>query len=98
MPNVIILVADNVKLIRNNAVPMLQVQLEIIQSAINYDSDMCMLGLNDVIYIVPEFTVSEYDKIYSRICNGEEQEDFLNFFEHYANFVYNPMKDSANLP
>jgi hypothetical protein len=25
MPNVIILVADNVKLIRNNAVPMLQV-------------------------------------------------------------------------
>lgn len=30
MPNVIILVADNVKLIRNNAVPMLQVQLEII--------------------------------------------------------------------
>ena len=98
MPNVIILVADNVKLIRNNAVPMLQVQLEIIQSAMNYDSDMCMLGLNDVIYIVPEYTVSEYDSIYCRICSGEEQNEFRNFFEHYADYVYNPANDNANLP
>lgn len=30
LPNVIILVSDNVKLIRMNALPMLQVQLEII--------------------------------------------------------------------
>jgi hypothetical protein len=90
MPNVIILVADNVKLIRNNAVPMLQVQLEIIQSAMNYDSDMCMLGLNDVIYIVPEYTVSEYDNIYSRICTGEEYYEFKNFFDHYSNYSYNP--------
>ena len=30
MPKVILLVADNVKLIRNNSVPMLQVQVEII--------------------------------------------------------------------
>jgi len=98
MPNVIILVADNVKLIRNNAVPMLQVQLEIIQSAMNYDSDMCMLGLNDVIYIVPEYTVSDYDNIYSRICTGEEYDDFQNFFEHYSRFEYNPTNDNINLP
>jgi len=35
---------------------MLQVQLEIIQNAMTFDSDMCQLGLNDVIYLVPEFT------------------------------------------
>ena len=56
LPNVIILVSDNVRLIRNNSVPMLQVQLEIIQNAMTFDSDMCQLGLNDVIYLVPEFT------------------------------------------
>ena len=41
LPNVIILVSDNVKLIRNNSVPMLQVQLEIIQNALSIDNDMC---------------------------------------------------------
>lgn len=55
-----------------------------------YDNDMCMLGLNDVIYIVPEYTVSDYDNIYSRICTGEEYYEFKNFFDHYANYRYNP--------
>ena len=76
LPNVIILVSDNVKLIRNNSVPMLSVQLEIIQSAASYDNDMCQLGLNDVIYIVPEFTPDEYDTIYSKNCTGNEYLDF----------------------
>jgi hypothetical protein len=52
---------------------MLQVQLEIIPNALSQDNDMCMLGLNDVIYIVPEYTPSEYDFIYSHICTGNEQ-------------------------
>ncbi len=47
-------------------------QLEIIPSANSLDNDMCMLGLNDVIYIVPEFTPSEYDNMYSHICTGNE--------------------------
>ena len=61
LPNVILLVAENVKLIRNNSVPLLQVQVEIIQNALSMDNDMCMLGLNDVIYIVPEYNPSDYD-------------------------------------
>jgi len=75
LPNVILLVADHVKLIRNNSVPMLQVQLEIIPNALSQDNDMCMLGLNDVIYIVPEYSPSEYDFIYSHICTGNEQQE-----------------------
>ena len=67
LPNVIILMSDNVRLIRNNSVPMLQVQVEIIQNALSFDNDMCQLGLNDVIYIVPEFTPTEYDYTYSDI-------------------------------
>jgi len=30
LPNILLLVSDNVRLIRNNSVPMLQVQVEII--------------------------------------------------------------------
>ena len=41
LPTVILLVSENVKLIRNNSIPMLQVQIEIIQDAMNYDNDMC---------------------------------------------------------
>jgi hypothetical protein len=41
---------------------------------------MCKLGLNDVIYLVPEFTPSEYDTTYSRICQGNEFDEFRGFF------------------
>lgn len=83
LPNVIILVSDNVRLIRNNSVPMLQVQLEIIPNAMSYDDGMCQLGLNDVIYLVPEFTPSDYDKTYQKFITGNELQDFKPFFEHY---------------
>ena len=98
LPNVILLVADNVRLIRNNSVPLLQVQVEIIQNALNMDNDMCMLGLNDVIYIVPEFSPAEYDAIYSRLCAGNEFEEFGPFFEHYKNFRYNASPMVDNIP
>jgi hypothetical protein len=49
---------------------------------------MCQLGLNDVIYIVPEFTPSEYDNIYTKIAQGNEYQEFATFFEHYATFDY----------
>lgn len=98
LPNVILLVADNVRLIRNNSVPLLQVQVEIIQNAQSIDNDMCMLGLNDVIYIVPEFTPSEYDTIYSRLCTGNEFEEFGPFFEHYKNFHYIDSSIVDNIP
>ena len=99
LPNVILLVSDYVKLIRNNSVPMLQVQVEIIQSGLDQDNDMCMLGLNDVIYIVPEFTPREYDVVYARSCTGNEQEEFKTFFEHYQNFTYSQdERDDANIP
>ena len=48
---------------------------------------MCMLGLNDVIYVVPEFTPAEYDTIYSRQCTGNEYEEFKTFFDHFKDFV-----------
>lgn len=86
LPTVIILVSDNVKLIRNNSVPMLQVQLEIIQNTANYDSDMCQLGLNDVVYLVPEFTPSEYHYTYPKVSTGNEFQEFQPFFEHYSRF------------
>jgi hypothetical protein len=35
-----------------------------------------MLGLNDVIYIVPEFNPSDYDMVYPRLCTGNEFEEF----------------------
>jgi hypothetical protein len=59
---------------------------------------MCMLGLNDVIYIVPEFTPSEYDITYSRSCTGNEYEEFLPFFRHFANYVYDSENDNVNIP
>jgi hypothetical protein len=83
-----VLVADTVKLIRNNSVPMLQVQLEIIQNARGMESDMCMLGLNDVVYAAPEFTPSEYERRYPRLCVGNEFDEFKAFFEHFQKFHY----------
>ena len=59
---------------------------------------MCMLGLNDVIYIVPEFNPSDYDTVYPRLCTGNEFEDFGAFFEHYKNYAYNPSPLVDNIP
>lgn len=61
LPKVLVLISDNVRLIRNNSVPMLQAQVEIITDSMMFDSQMSKLGLNDVIYLVPEFTPSEYE-------------------------------------
>lgn len=57
-----------------------------------------MLGLNDVIYIVPEFNPSDYDMIYPRLCTGNEFEEFGPFFEHYKNYAYNPSPLVDNIP
>ena len=59
LPNVALLVSDAVKLIRDNSVPVLQVQVEIIDFP-DRDEDLCVLGLNDITYVVPEFTPSKY--------------------------------------
>ena len=66
----------------------------------SFDNDMCMLGLNDVIYIVPDFPPSEYDTIYSRMCSGSEYEEFKPFFDHYRNYGWNddPNREGANIP
>ena len=60
------------------------------------DNDMCILGLNDVIYVVPEYTPEEYEDVYRNSCNGNEREDFKGFFEHFSDFTYNPQKE--NIP
>lgn len=49
---------------------------------------MCVLGLNDVIYIAPAFTPSDYDGKYSRMCTGNEFDDFKTFFEHFQGFTF----------
>ena len=64
----------------------------------SYDSDMCMLGLNDVIYIVPEFTPSEYDIQYARSCTGNEYDEFQPFFQHFVNYIYDDHNDKVNIP
>lgn len=65
---------------------MLQVQLEIIQNAVGMDNDKCMLGLNDVIYLAPDYTPSDYDRAYPKLCTGSEFEEYKAFFEHFADF------------
>lgn len=36
--------------------------------------------------------------IYSKICNGNEYDDFYMFFNHYQNFQYNAFSDENNIP
>ena len=57
---------------------------------------MCQLGLNDVIYIVPEYTPEDYDTIYSRNCTGNEYFDFQPFFDHYARYGYSYKKEDTD--
>ena len=49
---------------------------------------MCQLGLNDVIYLVPEFTPSEYQAHYEGEFSDSDHPDFKGFFEHYNLFNY----------
>ena len=51
---------------------------------------MCQLGLNDVIYLVPEFTPSAYQAEYQQKGFGDvmDHPDFQGFFEHYHLFNY----------
>lgn len=58
LPKVLIMLSDNVQLIRFNSVPLLHAQIEILQNPMDYDSELQKLGLNDVVYLVPEFTPS----------------------------------------
>lgn len=81
------MVSEKVKLIRNNSVPMLQVQFQILDNNSRKGSgvhgiknSLCALGLNDVLYIVPDFEVEEYDQEYRKICTGEEYESYKLFF------------------
>lgn len=55
---------------------------------------MCQLGLNDVIYIVPEYTPSEYEYAYSHIATGKEYDDFRGFFDHYTLFDIRKKRNS----
>ena len=66
----------------------------------SFDNEMCMLGLNDVIYVVPEFTPSEYDREYPRLCNGNEYEEFQMFFDHFRYYKYfgDPKSDDDSIP
>ena len=59
-----------------------------------------MLGLNDVIYVVPEFTPSEYDATYTRQCTGNEYVEFKTFFNHFRSYVYDsdPNHDEYGIP
>mmetsp|Transcript_29441 Transcript_29441/g.44586 ORF Transcript_29441/g.44586 Transcript_29441/m.44586 type:complete len:264 (-) Transcript_29441:1796-2587(-) len=59
---------------------------------------MCILGLNDVIYVVPEFSPRDYEVTYSKTCTGSEQEDFKPFFDHYQHFSFNPDPEVDNIP
>ena len=59
-----------------------------------------MLGLNDVIYVVPEFTPMEYDSVYARMCTGNEYADFKTFFDHFRGYVFDPdpNNDECGIP
>lgn len=93
LPKVLIMLSDNVQLIRFNSVPLLHAQIEILQNPKDYDSELQKLGLNDVIYLVPEFTPSQYELYYPDMWNGNEFEDFRGFFEHFSLFDIVKKKD-----
>jgi hypothetical protein len=59
-----------------------------------------MLGLNDVVYVVPEYRPQEYERLYSKIASGQEYDEFRAFFDHYAKIRYQPdlNNDEANVP
>lgn len=46
--------------------PMLQVLLQVVQQPDGgqFDPTVSVLGLNDIVYVVPEFNPSDYDKVY----------------------------------
>jgi len=75
LPTIAILVSDQVKLIMNNSVPLLQVQTEILpdqrRQRNSEEREMCTMGLNDIIYVFPEFTIRSYREAYP------DQEDCL---------------------
>jgi hypothetical protein len=54
-----LLVSDRVKVIKNNTVPLIQVQVELIQSESGFS-----LSPKDIIYIMPEFTPKDYATLY----------------------------------
>jgi len=48
-----------------------------------------------VIYVVPEFTPSQYDTTYAKTQTGNEFEEFESFFEHYERFdIKNKLNDN----
>lgn len=57
---------------------------------------MCQLGLNDVIYLVPDFTPNDYEKVYPHICTGQEYEDYQGFFDHYSLFDISKKRDDSD--
>jgi hypothetical protein len=54
---------------------------------------MCALGLNDIIYLMPEYSPKDYHKIYPK---QPVLPAYDNFFERYCDFGFFP--DEENLP
>ena len=73
---------------------MLQVQLEVIVNGPQFDPDMSVLGLNDIMYIVPEFSPKAYQEIYPE--GDEDLEHHAEFFRRYQDFEYKEGVD--NIP
>jgi hypothetical protein len=73
---------------------MLQVQLEVIVDGPQFDPDMSVLGLNDIMYIVPEFSPKSYKEVYPE--SEDDLEQHAEFFRQYQDFEYQEGVD--NLP
>ena len=74
---------------------MLQVQVEIVNTP-DRNEDLAILGLNDIAYIVPEFTPSKYESIYEDQEYCFNNHAFQSFFKKYKDFEY--VENSDNLP
>ena len=53
---------------------------------------MCILGLNDILYLTPEFIPKNYDLTYP----DQDTQKFDQFFKRYANYSFFP--DDDNIP
>ena len=73
---------------------MLQVQLEVIVDGPQFDPDMSVLGLNDIMYIVPEFSPKAYLEFYPE--SEDDLEHHAEFFRRYQDFEYQEGVD--NIP
>ena len=81
LPTIALFVSDQVRLIRDQTIPILPVQLEVVAPPAHHGRSPGVLGLNDIVYVVPEFNPGEYSELYPDSAEYSlRHESFAGFF------------------